>query len=161
ELQGTPVNAPSGKVELKARSDATITSVALGIGVSAISGGQSSSGFAFNGAGSVAYNDTTNSASAVIDGGSVSAGNDITLDAADSSHVYAVAGAGALTISSGTSGLHGALGVSVAVNAIHDTVAATIQGSSTLTAGGKVSASSSDDAQIHAWAIAGGGTLST
>ena len=80
----------------------------------------SSGGVSFNLAGSVSYNDLDNSATAQIGTSAISSAGDVLVTAADTSEITAVAGAAAVSITSGSSGF--AIGFSLAINEIQNHV---------------------------------------
>src|SRR5262249_31293269 len=89
DIEASKVATLTGDVDVNALSNGTITAIALGIAAT-VTGGSSGGGLSLNLAGSVAYNDIDNSATAQIGGSSVASGNDILVTATDSSEITAV-----------------------------------------------------------------------
>ena len=154
EIVGATVKS-AGAVDLSALNTATIKAVAVGVAGSLASGKEL--GIAFGGAGSGTGNHITDDTEALIlnsgstpgavaSGGTpsiVTSSGDVDLTATESPGI--VAGAGTLAFSFALSSLTSvsvgaapAIGVSVAINSITDTVTANIN-DSTVTAGGNVS----------------------
>src|SRR5262249_34348067 len=144
----------AGDVEVDATSNPTIFALSLGISTTVATGGSSSGGFSFDLAGSVSYNEINSTVTAEIVGSNVTAGNDVLVSAKDTSQITAIAGAAGLTITPSGSGF--AIGLSIALNEIHNHVLAQVVDSPAVNAGGKVSVTAESGAAINAWAIAGG-----
>jgi hypothetical protein len=126
EIANAAVGA-SGDVTVEADSTAVITGVTIGFAVGG-AGGEGGGG-AYSGAGSLSMNVIASPVKADIDGGSVSAGGALTVQAEDVSVITAVGGAFAISGAGGAGGgISGQTGAAVAVNFIGNFVTAAIDG---------------------------------
>ena len=148
----------AGNVEVNAISNPTIFVLALGISTTFATGGSSSGGVSFDGAGSVAYNTITDFAQAIVDASNVTAGGDVLVTASDTSKITAISGAGSVSISTSSGA---AVGVAISINEGHDTARAAIRNGATVNATGKVTVSASSTSNIKAWSVAGAGSVSS
>ena len=134
-IDGSAVEA-DGNLELSAEQKAAIYSFTGGVAASGAVGVQVS----------LAANVIANTTRAVITGSTIDAGGDVTLLAKDSSSIdafaFGVAGSGAV-----------AVGVALSANVIANTVTASIDGGSTVTAGGDVNLTAESEAIIRAIAL--------
>src|SRR5439155_783514 len=119
----------------------------------------SSSGVGFAGAGSGSGNSVGNETKASISGGSVPAATDLTVKARDQTGITADAGGVAIVFARGPP-FALAIGISVAVNGVTNTVHATVSLGAVVVAP-NVGISSTSSTHISALTIAGSGTVST
>ncbi|MEO8493909.1 MAG: hypothetical protein ABI614_02485, partial [Planctomycetota bacterium] len=167
-IAGATVDS-AGNVALLATDSSTITAVAIGVAGSLATG--SDLAVAIGGAGSGVGNQVTSTTKALItdakqDGSgtrsNVSSGGDVSLTATDNVSIVAGAGTLAFDLALSKTSVAPAIGVSVAINTITDTVAADVIGS-TINAGGDLNliatAQSADDWSIKAVTIAGGASV--
>src|SRR6266545_1109871 len=152
----------SAKMRVKAGSLALAAAVNHGAGISlagALAGGEGG-GVSFTGAGSVALNTITTSVQADITASTVSSGSErrVLVAANDSSHIHALAGAGALAAGGGFgAGFSVAIGLSIAVNDIGTSVRGVIT-RSTVTSDDRLFLFASSTGNVDSSAL--GGTLS-
>jgi hypothetical protein len=144
-------------VLVTATSDPDIFALALGIALGLSTGKSSNSGYSFDLAGSVAYNDISDSAMAIIDDSAVTAARDVVVSASDTSKILAITGAGSVLIGSSSGA---AVGASISINDISNTVTAEILNGSMVIADRNGTIQASSVADIDAWAIAGAGSVS-
>src|SRR6266545_897644 len=154
-----------GSVSVTARSNEETTGLnqeidATVIGLAGALAGGEGGGVSFTGAGSVALNTITTSVQADITASTVSSGSErrVLVAANDSSHIHALAGAGALAAGGGFgAGFSVAIGLSIAVNDIGTSVRGVIT-RSTVTSDDRLFLFASSTGNVDSSAL--GGTLS-
>ncbi|MEO0465166.1 MAG: LEPR-XLL domain-containing protein, partial [Pseudomonadota bacterium] len=133
---------------------------ASGMGPGGGGGQGSNSSLSFAGAGSGVGNTVDNSVRATIGAGStIDTEGAVTLEAQDESTIIADAGGVSVTVATNGNDT-GAIGASVAINFVTLGIVAEID-DSTVTAGGAVTAQSTNDATIDVLTVAGGAAVST
>ena len=163
--------ALSGMVDMDAASTKSITAIVVAASVAVSVSGGSSASVALTGAGTRSYNETNNSVLAVIRNAQITATDDVTLDAVDSTEISATLVAVAASVSvGGGSGASASLTVAAsdANNEITNTTRAVIEGASEVeSTDGNMHLAASSDGSISADAIAasigvtvGGGSVS-
>ncbi|MGB7327175.1 MAG: dockerin type I domain-containing protein [Rubripirellula sp.] len=152
-IENSDVALTGGDLLVDANSDSLSKALGIAGSVSAnLGAGQSGS---FGGAGAAAQNVIAKRVSAELNTGSTVTGNAVTVTATDSSEIVADAGGVGIGVTGGAGGsIAGAVGISMAINEVGNTVRAAID-TSTVTASDQVSViAASDEAKISALTIA-------